>query len=120
MLPHKKSDGLTDGFEVERAGHVPSPADFHGMEKRPVDDPVKIGFALGGEAGVKFCGRLLHRKDPHPRGKVKVERAEQGFRGMGAGHLAGGDLAKGVDAPVSASGSGHVEGFAEDLFESGL
>ncbi len=120
MLSHKETGGLTDGFEVKRAGHVPSPADFHGMEKRLVDDPVKVGFAFGGEAGVKLCGRLLHGKDAHPGGKVKVKGAEQSFRRMSVGHLAGGHLAEGVDAPVGAAGSGHVEGFAENLFESGL
>ena len=46
MLSHKETGGLTDGFEVKRAGHVPSPADFHGMEKRVVDDPVKVVLPL--------------------------------------------------------------------------
>ena len=116
MLSRKKSRGLTDGFEVERAGHVPSPTDLQGMEKRLVDDPVKVAFALGGEAGVKLCGRLLHRKEAYPWGKVEVERAEQGFRGVGVWHLAGGHLPKGVDATVGAAGSGHVEGFSKNLF----
>ena len=120
MLPHKKSGGLTDGFEAEGAGYVPSPADFHGMEKRLVDDPVKVGFALGRKAGVKLCGRLRHRKDAHPGGKVEVEGAEQSFRRMSVGHLAGGHLAEGVDAAVGTSGSGDVEGFTENFFESGL
>jgi len=120
MLSHKQSGGLTNGLEIEGAGHVPSPADFQGMEKRLIDDPVKVGFAFGGEAGVKLCGCLLHGKDAYPRGKVEVERAEQGFRGVGAGHLAGGHLGEGVDATVGPSGSGHVKGFAENLFESGL
>ena len=120
MLSHKKSGGLTDGLEVEGAGHVPSPADFQGMEKRLVDDSAKVGFAFGGEAGVKLCGRLLHRKNAHSRGKVEIQGAKQSGRRMGGGQLAGGDLAEGVDAAIGAAGSGHVEGFTKNLFESGL
>jgi hypothetical protein len=51
---------------------------------------------------------------------VEVERAEQGFRGVGGGELARGDLAEGVDAAVGAAGPGDVEGFAKNLFESGF
>jgi len=120
MLSHKKSRGLTDGFEVERTGHVPSPTDLQGMEKRLVDDTVKVGFALGGEAGVKLRLGLLYGKNPNARRQMEVQGTQKGGGGMRGGERAGGNLTQSMNAAIGPTGAGHVNRFAKDAFEGGF
>ena len=69
---------------------------------------------------MEFGRGFLHGEDPHSRGEVEVEGAEQGGGRMVGGKDAGGHLAKGVDAAVGPTRSGDVEGFPVDFFQGGF
>ena len=120
VFSDKKPGGLADGAQIQGPGNMPGTADLHGVKEGGVGDPVKVGFPLGGKAGVKLFGLFLDGKDADAGGEVKVEGPPKNLGGMDGRQAACGDLTQGMNAAVGPAGTGHRKGFAEDLAERGF
>jgi hypothetical protein len=120
MFPNEDPGGLADGGQVERTWDMPGPAHFQGMEEGGVDDAVKVGFALGGEAGVEFCFFPLNGENANPGRKVEIQGPQKHGRGVGGGKGHGSGLTEGMDPAIGPPGARYREGFSEDFFQGGF
>jgi hypothetical protein len=107
---------------------VPSPSDFERVKRIGVGDPVKVRFSFGREAGVKARFLASDGKDSDPCRKMKVEGFRESGGRMKWGDFTGGNLAEGVNAPISSAGSCNgdravkdfLKGFLEGELDGGI
>ena len=119
VFPSQNLGGLAQRGEIEGARNVPGPSDFQRVQRVGVGDAVKIGFSFGREAGVKARFFAADGEDSNPCREMKVEGFRESGRWMKGGDFAGGDLTKGVNAPIGATGSGNGDRTVKD-FEQGF
>ena len=117
VFPRENLGCLTHQRKIEGTGHVPGPSDFEGMEGVGIRNPVKVGFALGREAGVEAGLFPADGEDAHAGGQMKVQSFGQGGRGMKRWNFTRGDLAESVDMAVCPSRTGDSHGVVEDFLK---
>ena len=124
VFPSQNLGGFAQRGEIEGAWNVPGPTDFQRVQRIGVGDPVKIGFSFGREAGVKTRFLTSNGEDSDPCREMKVEGFRESGRWMKGGDFAGGDLAEGMNAPISSAGSCNgdwtVKDFLKGFFEGEL
>ena len=99
---------------------MPGPTDFERVQRIGVGDPVKIGFSFGREAGVKTRFLASDGEDSNPWRKMKVESFRESGRWMKGRNFAGGDLAEGMNAPISSAGSCNGDWTVKDFLKGFL
>ena len=124
MFSSQNLGGFAQRGEIEGAWDVPCPSDFEWVKRIGISDSVKIGFSFGREAGVKTRFLASDGEDSNPCRKMKVEGFRESGGWMKGGNFAGGDLAEGMNAPISSAGSCHghrvVENFLQGFLEGEL
>ena len=124
VFPSQNLGGFAQRGEIKGTWDVPSPPDFERVKRVGVGNPVKIGFSFCGESGVKSGFFTSDGEDSDPCREMKVQGFCKSAGRMKGGDFAGGDLAEGVNAPISSAGScnGHraVKDFLKGFFEGEL
>jgi hypothetical protein len=124
VFPGQNLSGFAQRGEIKGAWDVPSASDFERVKRIGISDSVNIGFSFGREAGVKSRFLTSNGEDSNPCREMKVEGFRESGGWMKRGDFAGGDLAEGMNAPISSAGSCHghrpVENFLQGFLEGEL
>jgi hypothetical protein len=120
VFPGQNLSGLAQRGKIEGAWDVPSPSDFERVKRIGIGDPVEVRFSFGREAGVKARFLTSDGEDSDACRKMKVEGFRESGGGMKGGDFAGGNLAEGMNAPISSAGSCNGDWSVKDFLQGFL